>query len=98
MYLEDQGYLDPDNNTNIFCLQEIFFKEIYKQLEEFTRASNNHSLSTEGNQTPLQLFHFNLRLLQFQHLDSSGFLDNASIISHSNNNVIVSKMHHQTCQ
>ena len=39
MSLEDEGFLDPQNNTDIFCLQEIF-------LEEINVCTNSHAHQT----------------------------------------------------
>lgn len=55
--LEDEGILDPDNEIDIYCLHQTLHKRINTRLLEFTRSWNNHPLSTEGNLTPLQLFH-----------------------------------------
>lgn len=54
--LESLGILDTDNATYIFCLHYVFLPRINYTLEEFTAAYNNHSLSSEGNRTPVQLF------------------------------------------
>ena len=47
--LEEEGILDPDNDVDLYCLND--------RLAEFTESWNNHPLRTEGNSTPLQLFH-----------------------------------------
>ena len=54
--LEDEGSLDTDNDTDLFCLHKVFTSRINKRLEEFTISWNNHPLSTERNMTPFQLF------------------------------------------
>ena len=53
--LEAEGVLNPDNEIDIFCLQVVFLPRINKCLIEFQGSWNNHSLSTEGNMSPLQL-------------------------------------------
>lgn len=54
--LEDNGVLDVDNNTDLFCLHFIFIPRINQVLKSFQEAWNNHGLSTECNWSPLQLF------------------------------------------
>ena len=55
-YLENEGLLDPLNETDLYCLHKVFLAKINQSLEEFKRQYNNHPIRTEGNQTPLQLF------------------------------------------
>ena len=54
--LEDAGVLDPDNQTDLFCLHYIFTPRINESLKTFQQVWNSHSLSTECNWSPLQLF------------------------------------------
>ena len=54
--LEQEGSLEPLNETDIFCLHYVFVPRINKVLSEFLIAWNNHKLSTENSQTPNQLF------------------------------------------
>ena len=61
--LEQQGLLDPSNNTDLFCLHYVYVPRINQLLEEFVNAHNHHSISTENNLTPLQLFNNNQHLL-----------------------------------
>ena len=53
--LEAEEILNPDNEVDIFCLQVVFLPCVNKRLAEFQGSWNNHSLSTEGNMSPLQL-------------------------------------------
>ena len=53
--LEAEEILNPDNEVDIFCLQVVFLPRVNKRLAEFQGSWNNHSLSTEGNMSPLQL-------------------------------------------
>lgn len=53
--LEAEQVLNPDNEVDIFCLHVVFLPRINKNLAEFQGSWNNHSLSTEGNMSPLQL-------------------------------------------
>jgi hypothetical protein len=61
--LEREGILDRDNDTDLFCLHYAFLPRINRALQEFRQAHNNHALSTERNQTPLQLFFTNSHLI-----------------------------------
>ncbi len=61
--LESLGILDLENATDLFCLHYIFLPRINHTLEEFKAAYNNHSISSEGNRTPVQLFSLDSHLL-----------------------------------
>ena len=61
--LEHQGLLDPSNDTDLFCLHYVYVPRINQLLQEFVNAHNHHSISTENNLTPLQLFNNNQHLL-----------------------------------
>ena len=87
--LENANLLDSENDTDLFCLHLAYLSSINNSLREFTKAFNNHKLSTEGQLTPLQLFHLNRHLLQLQSLPPSGSIDVVAILEHSNNNVQV---------
>lgn len=54
--IEAEGYLDPLNEVDMFCLHFIFLPRINQCLQEFQESWNHHSLSTEGNKSPYQLF------------------------------------------
>ena len=53
--LEAEQVLNADNEVDMFCLHVVFLPRINKSLAEFQGSWNNHSLSTEGNMSPLQL-------------------------------------------
>ena len=53
--LEEEQALDPLNETDLYCLHYVFVPRINRHLEDFVESWNNHSLSTEHNQTPYQL-------------------------------------------
>ena len=55
--LEEEGILDPDNDVDIYCLHQALKRRINDRLTEFAQSWNNHLLRSEGNFTPLQLFH-----------------------------------------
>ena len=54
--MEAQGILQPDNQTDLFCLHYVFIPRINAGLEVFRQAWNHHPLSTEGNHSPIQLY------------------------------------------
>uniref|UniRef100_A0A7M5XK96 Integrase catalytic domain-containing protein n=1 Tax=Clytia hemisphaerica TaxID=252671 RepID=A0A7M5XK96_9CNID len=54
--MESDGILDPLNEIHIFCLHLVFHNEINRSLSEFVLQWNQHSLSTEHNSSPLQLW------------------------------------------
>uniref|UniRef100_A0A3P9IB54 Integrase catalytic domain-containing protein n=1 Tax=Oryzias latipes TaxID=8090 RepID=A0A3P9IB54_ORYLA len=54
--LESLNMLDVDNPTDLFCLHYVYIPRINCTLEEFQAAFNSHSISSEGNKTPVQLF------------------------------------------
>ena len=54
--LEDEAILDVNNEVDLFCLHAVFTGRINASIEEFIRSWNSHPLSSENNQTPLQLF------------------------------------------
>lgn len=63
--LEREGVLDPLNETDLFCLHYVYLPRLNKNLSEFVSAHNNHKVSTEGNNTPAQIFWTNLHLTFF---------------------------------
>lgn len=54
--LENEGHLDPLNEVDTYCLHFVYEPRICKQLSDFQESWNMHSLSTEGNKSPYQLF------------------------------------------
>ena len=54
--LEAEGYLNPLNETDMYCLHYVFLPKINSVLEAFRDSWNNHSLSTAWSLTPNQLF------------------------------------------
>ena len=55
-YLEDTTYLNPTSEIDLFCLHFVYEERINKSLRSFVDGWNCHGLSTESNQTPVQLF------------------------------------------
>lgn len=54
--LEEEGCLDPSNETDMFCLHFVYLPRINFMLNGFIESWNNHPLSTENNYSPNQLF------------------------------------------
>ena len=55
-FLEEEHLLDVTNETDVFCLHHVFLPRIKRAIQEFRLGWNHHSLSSEGNQTPYQLW------------------------------------------
>ena len=55
-HLEDQEILDVNNDLDLFCLHEVFTDHINASIDDFQKSWNSHPLTSENNQTPLQLF------------------------------------------
>ena len=66
-YMEREHLLDPDNVTDIFCLQYVFLPRIQASLDGFSGAWSRHRMSTEGGHSPLQvnlqLYFANIKVL-----------------------------------
>ncbi|XP_057184798.1 uncharacterized protein LOC130551258 isoform X3 [Triplophysa rosa] len=54
--LEDCGYLEISNFTHLFCCHYVFLPRIQASLNAFRDAWDNHSMRTENNLTPNQLW------------------------------------------
>ena len=48
--LEGEGFLDPSNEIDLFCLHYVFLPLVNKSLSEFVSAPNSHKVSTENTQ------------------------------------------------
>lgn len=55
-YLETVGLLNPCNELDLFALHYVYTPRITQHLAEWTDAWNRHSLRTEHNMSPLQLW------------------------------------------
>ena len=62
MQLENDGHLDVDNETDMFCLHYVYIPRINNALVAHLNAHNNHKVSTEASATPSQLFYANNHL------------------------------------
>lgn len=54
--MEAEGVLDHLNEVDIYCLHYVFIPAINVSLKPFQEAWNNHSVATENQQTPCQMF------------------------------------------
>ena len=54
--LEEEGFLDPLNDIDLFCVHFAVLPELNRCLREFVDSWNHHCLSSEHNMTPEQLY------------------------------------------
>lgn len=54
--LESAGALNVDNGADLYALHHVYVPKINASLDAFRSSWNNHSLSTESNMSPLQLY------------------------------------------
>ena len=54
--LERDSALNVDNDADLFALHYVFVSRINESLGAFQAAWNSHSISTENNMSPLQLY------------------------------------------
>ena len=69
--LEEEGHLDVDNETDMFCLHHVYLPRINQALTNHMNAHNHHKISTEGSATPLQLFTVYMPSPSFRNSDVS---------------------------
>ena len=55
-FMEDQGYLNSDDECQMFCLHYVYLPRINLALQNFKEGWNHHPLSSEGNLSPVQLW------------------------------------------
>ncbi|XP_077978536.1 uncharacterized protein LOC144433983 isoform X2 [Glandiceps talaboti] len=54
--MEDDGILDILDDVHLYCLHYVYIPRINRSLEEFIGQMNNHPVSSERNQSPLQMW------------------------------------------
>ena len=54
--LEAEQVLDSLNEVGVYYLHSVYVAIVNQSLKSFTEAWNNHTISTEQNRTPEQLF------------------------------------------
>ncbi|XP_034027541.1 uncharacterized protein LOC117511752 [Thalassophryne amazonica] len=88
--MESQGLLNPDDEIHIYALHWSFLPHIQSHLEFFKNGWNHHSLQTERNQSPLQLWTRNERERQdSQQADLEYGIDWEGPYGHHNEGVAV---------
>uniref|UniRef100_A0A673LYY8 Integrase catalytic domain-containing protein n=1 Tax=Sinocyclocheilus rhinocerous TaxID=307959 RepID=A0A673LYY8_9TELE len=55
-HLEDSGFLDPNNDLHILCLQFVMIPRINAHRNIFKSTWDRHPLSSEGHKSPQQLW------------------------------------------
>lgn len=55
-FMENEGILDSTDELHLFCRHYIFLPRVQRAAAEFRNQWNHHGLSTQGGQTPLQLW------------------------------------------
>uniref|UniRef100_A0A8C4T7B1 Integrase catalytic domain-containing protein n=1 Tax=Erpetoichthys calabaricus TaxID=27687 RepID=A0A8C4T7B1_ERPCA len=56
LFMEENLVLDSNSEVDMYCLHYIYMPRIKVAVNEFVNQWNNHSLSTENNFSPLQLW------------------------------------------
>ncbi|XP_062849133.1 uncharacterized protein LOC134311422 isoform X2 [Trichomycterus rosablanca] len=69
-FLEEEGVLDLVYSVHLFCVQYVFIPRIQDDLDAFRAGWNDHSLRTEHNLTPNQLWEIGLIQSPDDHPDS----------------------------
>ncbi|KAJ7388360.1 hypothetical protein OS493_038202 [Desmophyllum pertusum] len=54
--MEDESILDILDDVHLYSLHHVYLPRINRSLEEFIQQMNNHPVSTENNQSPLQMW------------------------------------------
>ena len=60
--MEEQGFLNRDDETHIWCLHYIFLPIINQHIKNWRDAWIHHPIRTEKNRTPFQLWVTGLQL------------------------------------
>jgi hypothetical protein len=56
IHLEEEYGFDINDTVHLYCLHYICMVQINRAFRRFTETWNNHSIRTEHNRTPLQLW------------------------------------------
>ena len=80
--METEGVLDTLNDIDTFCLHYVYLPRINSCLKDFQASWNRHSLSTEGNMSPYQLFFEGFSALEGDYEDSSNIGTPSSVPEH----------------
>ena len=60
--MEEQGFLNRDDEAHIWCLHYIFLPIINQHIKNWRDAWIHHPVRTEGNKSPFQLWVTGLQL------------------------------------
>lgn len=74
-FMENEGYLDPVNERDLYALHYVFKPRIQKSLTAFREGWNHHGIRTEHNRTPHQLFAYGALQLRHSGLTALDFFD-----------------------
>ena len=66
-FLENENLLDPLNEHHLYSLQYVYLPRINEALDEFANDWAYHPLSSAGNWSPRQLWHYGMS--RYMHLD-----------------------------
>lgn len=56
IYMKNEEILNETNEIDIFCLHYVYLPRIKQSLKQFINEWNHHSLRTERNNSPMQLW------------------------------------------
>ena len=54
--MEDESILEISDDVHLFSLHHVYVPRINRSLNEFIQQMNNHPVSTENDQSPLQMW------------------------------------------
>jgi hypothetical protein len=70
--MESMGLLDPDSDTDIYCLHLTVSHLLATATATWMETWNHHKISTASNKTPIQLFVEGIRELEMASEDFGG--------------------------
>ncbi len=74
-FLDQINLLDPLNEYHLFAVHYVYLPRINRSLDEFRGGWNNHSVRTEHNLTPLQLYSAGMVRLRNSGLTAMDYFD-----------------------
>ena len=80
--LEENHYLDIDNNDHLFCLHFVYKPLINRMLDSFSSSWLNHKIRTARNKTPMQLFLMGMQQVARENgVVSSQYFESLNVVS-----------------
>ena len=80
--LEENHYLDIDNNDHLFCLHFVYKPLINRMLDNFSSSWLNHKIRTARNKTPMQLFLMGMQQVARENgVVSSQYFESLNVVS-----------------